>query len=189
MGSRVELFAAIRRGARIEELSIRELARLWLAHSGKAVRRIYPTQAQEAFLQGHIEAFEAIGGVPTRHIKYDNLTSAVAKVVQGPGRARNENARWVLFRSHYLLTELPWPFPQVSVGVSPTALLLPMVLDPWHGQRAGAVEGSGGVEGAVRMGILPRGRPLTLARRLAAGRSPQPICSASSTMIPSGPRT
>jgi transposase len=74
---------------------------LWLAHSGKAVHRIYPTQAQEAFLQGHIEAFEAIGGVPTRHIKYDNLTSAVAKVVQGPGRARNENARWVLLRSHY----------------------------------------------------------------------------------------
>jgi hypothetical protein len=27
------------------------------------------------------------------------------------------------------------------------------------------------------------------AQRLAAGRSPQPICSASSTMIPSGPRT
>jgi transposase len=74
---------------------------LWLAHSGKAVHRIYPTQAQEAFLQGHIEAFEAIGGVPTRHIKYDKLTSAVAEVVQGPGRARNENSRWVLFRSHY----------------------------------------------------------------------------------------
>jgi transposase len=36
---------------------------LWLAHSGKAVHRIYPTQAQEAFPQGHIEAFEAIGGV------------------------------------------------------------------------------------------------------------------------------
>jgi hypothetical protein len=33
------------------------------------------------------------------------------------------------------------------------------------------------------------GRPLTLARRLAAGRGPQPICSASSTIIPSGPRT
>ena len=33
------------------------------------------------------------------------------------------------------------------------------------------------------------GRPLTLARRLAAGRGPQPICSASMTMIPSGPRT
>jgi NAD(P)-binding Rossmann-like domain len=29
-----------------------------------------------------------------------------------------------------------------------------------------------------------QGRPLTLARRLAAGLSPQPVCSASSTMIP-----
>ncbi|MDQ2709106.1 MAG: IS21 family transposase [Actinomycetota bacterium] len=74
---------------------------LWLSHSGKAIHRLYPTQAQEAFLQGHIEAFEAIGGVPTRHIKYDNLTCAVAAVIQGPGRARNENVRWVLFRSHY----------------------------------------------------------------------------------------
>ncbi|KGN29727.1 transposase [Knoellia sinensis KCTC 19936] len=74
---------------------------LWLAHSGKAIHRVYPTQAQEAFLQGHIEAFDAIGGVPTKHIKYDNLTSAVTKVIYGPGRERNENDRWVLFRSHY----------------------------------------------------------------------------------------
>ena len=49
---------------------------LWLAYSGKAIHRVYPTQAQEAFLEGHVDAFEAIGGVPTRHIKYDNLTSA-----------------------------------------------------------------------------------------------------------------
>lgn len=74
---------------------------LWLSHSGKAVHRVYPTQAQEAFLQGHIEAFDAIGGIPTKHIKYDNLTSAVTAVIHGPGRARNENDRWVLFRSHY----------------------------------------------------------------------------------------
>lgn len=74
---------------------------LWLAHSGKAIHRVYPTQAQEAFLQGHIEAFDALGGVPTRHIKYDNLTSAVTKVIYGPGRERRENDRWVLFRSHY----------------------------------------------------------------------------------------
>lgn len=45
---------------------------LWLSHSGKAIHRIYPTQAQEAFFQGHIEAFDAIGGIPTKHIKYDN---------------------------------------------------------------------------------------------------------------------
>lgn len=73
----------------------------WLAHSGKAIHRVYPTQAQEAFLEGHIAAFEAIGGVPTGHIKYDNLKGAVSKVVHGPGRARVENERWVLFRSHY----------------------------------------------------------------------------------------
>ncbi|WP_431843626.1 IS21 family transposase [Calidifontibacter indicus] len=74
---------------------------LWLSHSGKAIHRVYPTEAQEAFLQGHVEAFDAIGGVPTQHIKYDNLTSAVARVIHGPGRARDESDRWVLFRSHY----------------------------------------------------------------------------------------
>ncbi|WP_199279087.1 IS21 family transposase [Arthrobacter sp. CAN_A2] len=72
-----------------------------LSHSGKAVHRIYPTQAQEAFLEGHIDAFTALGDVPTKHIRYDNLTSAVTSVVFGQGRQRVENDRWVLFRSHY----------------------------------------------------------------------------------------
>jgi hypothetical protein len=57
----------------------------WLAHSGKAIHRVYPTQAQEAFLEGHIAAFEAIGGIPSGHIKYDNLKGAVSQVVHGPG--------------------------------------------------------------------------------------------------------
>jgi transposase len=72
-----------------------------LSHSGAAVHRVYPTCGQEAFLQGHIEAFEALGGVPTGHIRYDNLTSAVSQVLYGSGRRRSENPRWVLFRSHY----------------------------------------------------------------------------------------
>ena len=72
-----------------------------LSSSGRAVHRVYPTQAQEAFLEGHIDAFEEIGGVPTRHIKYDNLTDAVSTVLYGTGRRRTENERWVLFRSHY----------------------------------------------------------------------------------------
>ena len=72
-----------------------------LSHSGKAIHRVYATQAQEAFLEGHIDAFEDIGGVPTRHIRYDNLTDAVVKVIYGTGRQRTENQRWVLFRSHY----------------------------------------------------------------------------------------
>jgi transposase len=70
-----------------------------LSHSGKAIHRVYSTQGQEAFLEGHIDAFETIGGIPTRHIRYDNLTSAVTKVLFG--RNRVENPRWVLFRSHY----------------------------------------------------------------------------------------
>lgn len=72
-----------------------------LSHSGKSVHRIFPTCAQEAFLEGHVEAFRTLGGLPTRHIRYDNLTSAVTKVVYGAGRQRVENERWVLFKSHY----------------------------------------------------------------------------------------
>ena len=34
----------------------------WLAHPGEAIHRVYPTQGQEGFLEGHIEAFDAIGG-------------------------------------------------------------------------------------------------------------------------------
>jgi len=29
----------------------------WLSHPGKAIHRIYPTQARKAFLEGHIDAF------------------------------------------------------------------------------------------------------------------------------------
>jgi transposase len=72
-----------------------------LSNSGRAVHRVYPTQAQEAFLEGHIDAFEETGGMPTMQIKYDNLTPAVKQVIYGSHRARVENDRWVLFRSHY----------------------------------------------------------------------------------------
>ncbi|WP_026378233.1 IS21 family transposase [Agromyces italicus] len=72
-----------------------------LSHSGKAVHRVYSTQSQEAFLEGHIDAFEETGGIPTKHIRYDNLTAAVQTVLYGKGRNRVENDRWVLFRSHY----------------------------------------------------------------------------------------
>jgi transposase len=68
-----------------------------LSNSGKSVHRVYPTCAHEAFLEGHIEAFTALGGVPSRHIRYDNRTSAVTKVVYGAGRQRVQNERWVLF--------------------------------------------------------------------------------------------
>jgi hypothetical protein len=59
----------------------------------------HATQSQEAFLDGHVTAFEALGGVPVTHIRYDNLKAAVSRVLCG--RTRVENGRWVAFRSHY----------------------------------------------------------------------------------------
>ena len=54
-----------------------------LSYSGKGCHRVYASQAQEAFLEGHVAAFEAAGGVPARQIRYDNLSPAVAKVLAG----------------------------------------------------------------------------------------------------------
>ena len=71
---------------------------LRLSYSGKAVHRVFPTQGQEAFLEGHVHAFETLGGVPGQ-IRYDNLKAAVSRVLFG--RTRTETDRWVAFRSHY----------------------------------------------------------------------------------------
>ena len=70
-----------------------------LSCSGKGVHWVYASQAQEAFLEGHVTAFEAAGGVPFRQIRYDNLSPAVAKVLAG--RNRTETARWLSFRAFY----------------------------------------------------------------------------------------
>jgi transposase len=70
-----------------------------LSCSGRGCHRVYASCAQEAFLEGHVTAFEATGGVPWRHIRYDNLSPAVAKVLRG--RTRAETARWLAFRSWY----------------------------------------------------------------------------------------
>jgi hypothetical protein len=72
---------------------------LRLSRSGKAVHRVFASQGQEAFLEGHIYAFGVLGGTPTDKIRYDNLKSAVERVLMG--RDRKESARWVTFRSHY----------------------------------------------------------------------------------------
>lgn len=70
---------------------------LRLSHSGRAVHRAFGSQAQEAFLEGHLQAFQELGGVPTDKIRYDNLKSAVSRVLFG--RTRTESERWVAFRS------------------------------------------------------------------------------------------
>ena len=58
-----------------------------------------PASPKRRSWNGHVAAFEALGGVPVTHIKYDNLKSAVSRVLFG--RSRVENARWTTFRSHY----------------------------------------------------------------------------------------
>ncbi len=72
---------------------------LRMSYSGKAVHRVFASQGQEAFIEGHLHAFAVLGGVPTGRIRYDNLRSAVSRVLMG--RNRTESDRWVLFRSHY----------------------------------------------------------------------------------------
>jgi hypothetical protein len=59
----------------------------------------FPTQRQEAFLWGHVQAFAHVGGVPHR-ISYDNLKTAVNRILQG--RQREEQETFTRFRSHYL---------------------------------------------------------------------------------------
>jgi transposase len=69
-----------------------------LSCSGRAFHVAFTTQGQEAFLQGHVLAFNHFGGVPAR-IRYDNLKPAVIKVLKG--RNRTESDRFVVLRSHY----------------------------------------------------------------------------------------
>ena len=69
-----------------------------LSHSGRAVHVCFAGEGQEAFLEGHTVALDRLGGVP-RRIRYDNLSSAVTRVLRG--RARVESDRFVALRSHY----------------------------------------------------------------------------------------
>jgi hypothetical protein len=82
-----------------DDVAVCHLFAYRLSCSGKGVHRVYASQAQEAFLEGHVTAFEVTGGVPWRHVRYDNLKPAVAKVMGGRDRA--ETARWLAFRSWY----------------------------------------------------------------------------------------
>jgi len=59
----------------------------------------FPFQKQEAFFEGHIQAFHFFGGVP-RRITYDNLKTAVYKILTG--KQRQEQQAFKAFRSYYL---------------------------------------------------------------------------------------
>ena len=69
-----------------------------LSASGRGFARAYLNEAQEVFLDGHVQGFEHFGGVPGR-IRYDNLKAAVERVLKG--RDRIESDRFIALRSHY----------------------------------------------------------------------------------------
>jgi transposase len=79
------------------------MLKLWLfvlrlSCSGRAFHVAFATQAQEAFLEGHVLALEYFGAAPGR-IRYDNLKPAVIRVLKGRDRAEAE--RFIALRSHY----------------------------------------------------------------------------------------
>jgi hypothetical protein len=66
--------------------------------SGGAFHCAYLHATQQAFLEAHELAFAYFGGV-FRKLRYDNLTSAVKRILRGS--RREETARFVAFRSHW----------------------------------------------------------------------------------------
>lgn len=70
-----------------------------LVYSGLDYVNLYDHSDQVSLMHGHVEAFEAFGGVPRRSV-YDNLTPVVAKVLL-TGRKLNE--RWKNFAAHYCM--------------------------------------------------------------------------------------
>mgnify|MGYP001828548999 CR=1 FL=1 len=69
-----------------------------LSASGRGFCRAYLNESQDVFLDGHVRAFDHFGGVPDT-VSYDNLRSAVTKVLKG--RDRIESDRFTAMRSHY----------------------------------------------------------------------------------------
>lgn len=75
-----------------------------LCYSRRTFAMVFPTQQQESFLWGHVQAFRHFGGVPHR-ISYDNLGTAVKLTYEKTGKAgrpRHEVQAFIAFRSHYL---------------------------------------------------------------------------------------
>jgi transposase len=89
--------------------------------SGAAFHCAYLHATQQAFLEAHEQAFRWFGG-RFRCLRYDNLGSAVKRVLRGS--QREETVRFIAFRSH-------WGFES-------------SFCTPGEGHEKGGVEGEGG---------------------------------------------
>ncbi len=70
-----------------------------LSYSRRTFMMAFPSQKQESFFLGHVQGFEFFEGVPER-ISYDNLKTAVQKVLRG--KRRVEQQAFYHFRGLYL---------------------------------------------------------------------------------------
>ncbi|MCP4044915.1 MAG: IS21 family transposase, partial [Gammaproteobacteria bacterium] len=70
-----------------------------LCYSRRPFVMAFPNQKQEAFFAGHVAAFHHFQGV-AHCLTYDNLKAAVLRIQAG--RNRQEQERFIEFRSHYL---------------------------------------------------------------------------------------
>jgi transposase len=72
---------------------------LTLPHSDAFFVRAFPKECTESFQDGHVRAFDYLGGVPTR-ISYDNSKVAVAAITGH--RGRTPTREFLRLASHYL---------------------------------------------------------------------------------------
>ncbi len=125
----------------------------------------FPRECTEAFLEGHIRAFEFFGGVP-RRISYDNLKIAVAKVTGGRGRKLTDEFLRLkshhLFESHFCRVRRPNEkgHVEVLVGYARRTFLVPV-----PAIRGGLEPLNADLEARCRADLLRRtwGKPATKA--------------------------
>ena len=114
---------------RVQVFAMRSMA------SGAAFHRAYLHATQQAFLEAHEHAFAYFGGV-FHLLRYDNLASAVRKILRG--HRREETVRFLAFRSH-------WRFAAEFCT-------------PGEGHEKGGIEGEGGYFRRNHLVPVPRRR-------------------------------
>ena len=126
---------------KLQVFSMRSMA------SGAAFHCAYSHATQQAFLEAHELAFAFFSGV-FRRLRYDNLTSAVKKILRG--YRREETARFIALRSH-------WRFDSEFCT-------------PAEGHEKGGVEGEAGYFRRNHWVPVPQARDLAeLNRQLLQG--------------------
>jgi transposase len=105
--------------------------------SGGSFHQAWPHTTQQAFLEAHESAFQHFGGT-FEVLRYDNLSSAVKRILRGHQRLETE--RFIAFRSH-------WGFQSDFCN-------------PGRGNEKGGVEGEQGYFRRNYMVPLPKARDL-----------------------------